>query len=186
VATPPHRVVVRAAPKTHPILISTLAGKVEPAGFVSRLVAFVIDVILVSVGAVLFSAIIDLVLRFFGLGAQVLKLMTPGQVMDLMNQAVVLLAGIATILFIPCYFIVFWVLVGATPGKQVLGLKVIHDDHPHVAWARAIVRFVGYFISAIPFFMGFWWVLFDRRRESWHDKLAKTYVIYTWEVPPGE
>jgi uncharacterized RDD family membrane protein YckC len=186
VATPPHRVIVRAAPKTRPLLISTMAGQVEPAGFVSRLVAFVIDVILASLGAVFFSAISDLVLRFFAMGAQGLKLITAGQVLGLINDAVLIMAAIITVLFIPAYFIIFWVLVGATPGKQILGLKVIHEDHPHVAWARAIVRFIGYFISAIPFFMGFWWVLFDRRRESWHDKLAKTNVIYTWEVPPRE
>jgi len=152
---------------------------------VSRLVAFVIDVILATFGVVLFSGISDLILRFFALGAQLMKLLTAGQVQGMINDAVVAMSAIVTVLFIPAYFVIFWALVGATPGKQVLGLKVIDNDlRPNVAWHRAILRFIGYFISAIPFFMGFWWVLFDKRRESWHDKLAKTNVIYTWEVPP--
>jgi uncharacterized RDD family membrane protein YckC len=187
VTTPPHRAIVRAAPRTRPLVISTLTGNVEPAGFVSRFVAFVIDLVLVGLGAVLFSSMINLILRFFGLATQVLNHITAGQVSGLINQDTVVLDGIVTILFIPAYFVVCWALVGATPGKQVLGLKVIDNDLlPNVAWRRAILRFIGYFISAIPFFMGFWWVIFDRRRECWHDKLAKTHVIYTWEVPTGE
>jgi len=29
---------------------------------------------------------------------------------------------------------------------------------------------------------GFLWSLIDDHRQTWHDKLAKTYVIYAWEA----
>ena len=74
------------------------------------------------------------------------------------------------------------VLIGATPGKQILGLKIIRTDTTPLGWIRAIVRFVGYFISAIAFFLGFLWVFVDGRRQGWHDKLADTFVVYSWDV----
>jgi uncharacterized RDD family membrane protein YckC len=40
-------------------------------------------------------------------------------------------------------------------------------------------RHVGYVISGI-LFLGFLWILFDNRRQGWHDKLAGTIVVYSW------
>jgi len=39
--------------------------------------------------------------------------------------------------------------------------------------------FFSYWVSATPLFLGFIWILFDRERQGWHDKLADTHVIYT-------
>jgi uncharacterized RDD family membrane protein YckC len=51
----------------------------------------------------------------------------------------------------------------------------------------ALRRFIGYFISGI-LFLGFLWVLLDSRRQGWHDKIAGTFVIYSWEAktPPPD
>jgi uncharacterized RDD family membrane protein YckC len=48
------------------------------------------------------------------------------------------------------------------------------------------LRFIGCWISAIPLFFGFIWIIFDRRRQAWHDKLAGTQVIYTQKIRPRE
>jgi uncharacterized RDD family membrane protein YckC len=51
---------------------------------------------------------------------------------------------------------------------------------------RAIIRFIGYIIAALPFFLGFVWILVDNRRQGWHDKIAGTYVAYIWAAKPDE
>jgi uncharacterized RDD family membrane protein YckC len=38
-------------------------------------------------------------------------------------------------------------------------------------------RYLGYFVSAIPLFLGLIWVGIDGRKQGWHDKLAGTVVI---------
>jgi uncharacterized RDD family membrane protein YckC len=36
---------------------------------------------------------------------------------------------------------------------------------------------IGYPLSALFFGLGVFWMLWDRRRQAWHDKLAKTVVV---------
>jgi uncharacterized RDD family membrane protein YckC len=43
--------------------------------------------------------------------------------------------------------------------------------------ARGIVRYLGYYVSAIPLLLGFVWVAFDERKQGLHDKLAGTFVV---------
>jgi hypothetical protein len=40
-----------------------------------------------------------------------------------------------------------------------------------------VLRYVGYLVSGIVMSLGFIWILFDRKRQGWHDKLARTYVV---------
>jgi uncharacterized RDD family membrane protein YckC len=161
------------------------AGGYRRAGFATRLVAFLLDVVIVSISSVLLGLLISLVLNFFGLGAQQLQAGSVSQILNVIRTLTVALASLATILFVPAYFVVFWTLAGETPGKRVMGLRVMRPDHRKVGWVRSIVRFIGYFVSAIPLFLGFLWVLGDKGRQGWHDKLADTCVVYTWDVPPG-
>jgi uncharacterized RDD family membrane protein YckC len=162
-------------------------ARVQEAGFVSRLAAFVLDVVIVSMSSIVFAALISLILNFFGFSARDLSPEAPTRnTLVVLQLIIVVLAALAVLLFIPAYFVLFWVLVGATPGKRILGLKVIRTGSQHISWGRAIVRYVGYWISALPLFLGFLWVFVDARRQGWHDKLADTIVAYTWHVPESE
>lgn len=162
-------------------------ARVQEAGFVSRLAAFVLDVVIVSVSSIVFAALISVILNFFGFSARDLSLEAPAtNALAVLQIIIIALAGLAVLLFIPAYFVLFWVLVGATPGKHILGLKVMRTGSQRLSWGRAIVRFVGYWISALPLFLGFLWILVDTRRQGWHDKLAGTIVAYTWSVPESE
>ena len=42
---------------------------------------------------------------------------------------------------------------------------------------RLALRFLGYFVSAFPLYLGFLWAALDRRKQGWHDKIARTVVI---------
>lgn len=74
--------------------------------------------------------------------------------------------------------IVFWIYRSATPGKIALGLKIIDaETGQNPSTGKCIIRYLGYYVSTIPFFLGLIWVAFDKKKQGWHDKLAGTYVV---------
>ena len=74
--------------------------------------------------------------------------------------------------------ILLWLRFSATPGKMLLRLKVvdIKTSEP-ISFRQAIIRYFGYVPSILCFFIGIIWVVFDIRKQGWHDKLASTAVI---------
>jgi uncharacterized RDD family membrane protein YckC len=42
---------------------------------------------------------------------------------------------------------------------------------------RLVLRLACYLLSALPLYLGFVWIAFDRRKQGWHDKIAGTVVI---------
>lgn len=78
----------------------------------------------------------------------------------------------------PLYYIVFTHAYGATPGKKIMKIRVVQvRDGKNPAIWRSVVRYFGYWVSSIPFCLGFFWALWDKRNQTWHDKLAGTVVI---------
>jgi len=74
--------------------------------------------------------------------------------------------------------ILFWRFRGATPGKMLVKAKIVTADGlRQPSTGRLIGRFLAYFVSIIPSFLGFLWIAFDKRKQGWHDKLAGTVVI---------
>jgi uncharacterized RDD family membrane protein YckC len=80
------------------------------------------------------------------------------------------------------YSIVAWMLVGKTVGKALMGLRVLGQDGRRVTFTQAIIRALSYYVSGLALFIGFLWVLVDDRRQAWHDKLARTIVVYEWDA----
>ncbi|MGB5217195.1 MAG: RDD family protein [Smithella sp.] len=74
------------------------------------------------------------------------------------------------------YFTYFHGATGRTPGKMILGLQVVTEEGNPISFGTAFLRSVGYFVSNI-LYLGFIWAAFDRRKQSWHDKIAGTVVI---------
>lgn len=76
----------------------------------------------------------------------------------------------------------FWVKYLGTPGKMLLKLQVVDANTGQaLSTPQAIGRYLGYYISLIPFMLGFIWVAFDARKQGFHDKLAGTVVIHRRE-----
>jgi uncharacterized RDD family membrane protein YckC len=141
----------------------------RPAGFFSRLEAFIIDLFVIlfaSLGTVWMAGLIlsFFIRPFFDINIR------PIQYLPVIVSAVIVI-----------YFLFFWTLLGFTPGKFLLGLKIVRQDGSKLGLGRALIRFIGYWISALVLFFGFLWIIFDSNREGWHDKLADTRVVYTWE-----
>jgi uncharacterized RDD family membrane protein YckC len=72
----------------------------------------------------------------------------------------------------------FWSHGGQTPAYKMLGLRVVRaSDGGPLGMGQAIGRELGYIVSGFVFYLGFVWILFDGKRQGWHDKLAGTVVI---------
>jgi len=81
--------------------------------------------------------------------------------------------------------IVFWTYKSATPGKMALRLKVVDAaTGGAVPTGRLVARYVGYFVSMIPLFLGFIWVGIDSKKQGWHDKMAGTVVVRKTQKTP--
>ncbi len=142
------------------------APGVRFGGFGERLFAYIIDVLIVSfvVGFVAAFGGIALGLGIVGDSG----LAVAGGVFILV-VAVVVSVG---------YFPWFWMRDGQTPGLRMLGLRVVRDvDGGPITGTQALLRLIGYWISGAIFYLGYIWVLIDKRKRGWHDLIAGTVVI---------
>lgn len=74
--------------------------------------------------------------------------------------------------------VAFWVARQATPGKMAIGAKIVDSKTGCPASTGQLIgRYLGYYVSSLPFFLGIFWVAFDDKKQGWHDKLAGTVVV---------
>lgn len=144
-----------------------LEGRV--AGFWSRAVAFSTDLVII----VLLAAAIVFVANAF---ETILQRFLPNRQFYLIDSVFYIVPVVIGI-----YYIGFWSLTGATIGKWLLGLRVVLADGTPPTLLRSAIRFIGYAVSAIVFFLGYLWVLVDDERRAWHDDMAGTWVVYDFQ-----
>lgn len=131
------------------------------AGFWLRVLASVIDTILVSIVTV------PILLAIYGRDYFDDTALFSGPADVLVSYV---LPAVAVILF--------WIARQATPGKMALSLKIVDaDDFGPLSKGQAVGRYFGYYVSIFGLMLGFLWVAFDPRKQGWHDKLARTVVI---------
>ncbi len=80
---------------------------------------------------------------------------------------------------LPLLLTVFlWVRYMGTPGKLLLGCRVVDAATGSSLSARqATLRYIAYLASILPLCLGFLWIAWDRRKQGFHDKIAKTVVV---------
>jgi predicted Zn finger-like uncharacterized protein len=135
------------------------------AGFWVRVLAYLIDwVLLVTVQTAL-SLLINLIIGMLGI-------VTEGD--PAISTIIWLFGAVLSI----SYAVFFTGYCGQTPGKMALRIKVIRTDGSPINYGRAALREVpGKFISSILLGIGYLMVAFDNRKQGLHDKIADTYVI---------
>lgn len=62
-------------------------------------------------------------------------------------------------------------------GKYLVGIKVIDEYGERLTIQRSFIRNSTKIISQAVLSLGFVWILFDKKRQGWHDKIAKTLVV---------
>jgi|GEM_PF-680619 len=88
--------------------------------------------------------------------------------------------GIFTLLVFIGWFIFYLVLwaQGLTPGKLILGMRVIRTTGEQAGfWRMALREIIGKWVSGLVFYLGYLWMLWDKDRQGWHDKIADTLVV---------
>lgn len=79
----------------------------------------------------------------------------------------------------------FWVYRSATPGKIALKLSIVDArTGAKPTTGQFIIRYLGYYVSIIPLFLGLIWVGIDQRKQGWHDKIAGTVVLRNKQSEP--
>jgi uncharacterized RDD family membrane protein YckC len=67
---------------------------------------------------------------------------------------------------------------GATIGKRLCGIKVVDEqDGQTIDVGRAFVRYLVSLVSGFVCLIGYLWMLWDPKRQTWHDKAARNLVI---------
>lgn len=77
------------------------------------------------------------------------------------------------------YFAVFYRTRGATPGKMLLGLKVVDSKSGEFLRANQTIwrETIGKLISFVFFGLGYLWACFRKDRRTWHDFIGRTQVL---------
>ena len=82
----------------------------------------------------------------------------------------------------PVFYILYETLLvsqwnGYTVGKKIMGIRVVSSSRKKVDWVQAFVRSISRVLSSLFLGLGYLWMLWDARSQTWHDKLADTYVV---------
>lgn len=62
-------------------------------------------------------------------------------------------------------------------GKRFCGLVVVDEDGRKLKYGKALIRNFSKILSQLALLIGYLSVLWDDRKQAWHDKIAKTYVL---------
>lgn len=79
---------------------------------------------------------------------------------------------------------------GQTIGKRALGIRVYDfRSGGAIGTSRGILRYFARILSSIPCLLGYFWMLWDGEKQTWHDKIAGSVVVpvsaYPVENWPG-
>lgn len=155
----------------------TPGSRLNYAGFWVRLAAYALDVLFLSaiIGVIIF--VIVLGVGFGALFGQDESALEP------VTSVALVVAAVIGFLLLITYYVFFWTWGGQTPGKQIMGLKVVRADGSLLPWPWALLRLVGYLVGLLTLFAGYLVAAFDRRRQGLHDKMARSYVIKVYKGP---
>jgi uncharacterized RDD family membrane protein YckC len=149
------------------------APGIEFAPHGARLVAYILDGIIVTI----------IIVAFVGIGFAVLgsgATMVGNRIIDVtrsaaIGSAIIFIVGTIVALL---YFPFFWARGGTTIGMRPFHLRVVRDrDGGRIGWGTAILRLIGLWVAGAVFYIGYIWVFVDKRHRGWQDLIAGTVVI---------
>ena len=105
-----------------------------------------------------------------------------GLVMDVVTYILSLILGtsgavigvVATI----AYYTWFHGSTGQTPGDAALGIRVVDTETGQpIGFGRAFVRWLVSIVSGLVLVLGYLWMIWDKRKQTWHDKAVSSLPI---------
>lgn len=136
------------------------------AGFVTRALANVVDVLVV---------LLLLACGYVGVAAARFLVHPARFTFPAPGWQAVLLIGLCVQ---AVYFAVTWPVIGGTVGDRLVGLRVVSGDRTRLHWSRSAVR--AALCTVFP--VGLLWVLVSRENRSVQDVLLRTSVVYDWSA----
>jgi len=141
---------------------ATLEENVHYVGLVTRLISWVIDVLLINLVAIITGLGIELIASIFPITKNLKPLFLA-------------IAGGVYLVWTASYFVVLWSLSGQTLGSRVMQVRLVTPSGGRVKPARALVRWIGMNLAMVPLPWGF--VPIPFKRLGFPDWLAHTRVI---------
>lgn len=138
------------------------------AGFWIRLVARMIDNTITSIAGYLFQIPMLIVV------ARMDKEKGPDLPMLFGTMALAVVLSLATAAYYEAWFLVN---KGATPGKMIVGLKVIRARGGPMTWSLSIGRYFAHMLSAFTLYIGYMMAGWDEEKRALHDRICDTRVV---------
>ena len=139
------------------------------AGAISRLVAFATDLGASWLVLVIFSAMITFTVRVIA-----------GHTVHVPHYQIIAIVVAVAWGFI--YFSYQWSLSGKTLGMALFGLKVVSAEGAEITSRQAVIRTITLPLSIVVFGLGLFGIVLRVDHRAWHDRFAKTCVIYDWDA----
>jgi uncharacterized RDD family membrane protein YckC len=172
---PPYSYAATMQPPTHLVY----------AGFWIRFVAYLIDVLIISVAL---TAVIFVICIIIGIGAALMGVHNNpfgDSNSNNANPALVGLIIVGELVIFALELLVFWLYFAklesgpaqATFGKRIFGLRVTDLQGERLTFGRASGRTFGKLVSIMTMYVGFIIAAFTERKQALHDMIAGTLVI---------
>jgi uncharacterized RDD family membrane protein YckC len=140
------------------------------AGFVSRVAAAGIDVLIVFLAFLVALA-----------GWAVVVYLVTDEPLDLPDPGAVA-TGAAMLVLLIIVLTFAWSGSGRTIGNSVVGLRVVTQHGNDCSWRRALVRATVVVVLPVVSML---WILVSRKNAGLHDLVCRTTVIYDWRSHSG-
>ena len=154
-----------AMPPPPPSSMAQPMGMTVPmryGGFWIRVVAYIIDAIILGI----IGAIVAVILG--------VNLSDPNLTQNGRYQGAQLFDLVVSF----AYFAGLWTVMGGSLGQRILGMRVVDaNSGAPIGFGKAALRWLGLVISFAVCFIGVIWVAFDARKQGWMDKIGGTVVV---------
>ncbi len=146
-------------------------GDFPTAGLSRRLAAIFYDFLLCIALLIIVTFIYKLILMGF-YGQEQLKQMSDSGALD--GDPL-----LSTVLFMSLFgfFAKFWTHNGQTLGMQVWGLRIQNKDGTAITLWQAMLRFLVAIGSWLLLGLGYFWVIWDKEKRTWHDIYSESQVV---------
>ena len=154
------------------------------AGFGSRLGAYLLDVVLYGLVMLIpiVAGILVIVMPIINNCVSVVgspDLICPPGVpsgSSVAGGVALIVLGVLAVMFI---YVRAEGKTGQTWGRKIVGIKVVRvaDGLPPGFWRALGRELFGNIISGQILYLGYLWMIWDKDRQTWHDKVAGTIVI---------
>ena len=139
---------------------------ITPSKFFPRALAKLIDIVILSISL---AAILNFYINFVSKSPAEQNVIAEFVKRPVMNLIV--------LIFMVFYNLIFLSIMGTTPGKLVMKLKVVTSTGEKPSFWTALIRSSSEILSMIIFYLGYLMSIIDSERRTLHDFIANTRVI---------